>query len=104
VLPRPVRLPGGGRWQLETVAPRGVPHALAFSPDGSRLACGGGDGQVRVYGADGRLVRVFSGHSGWVRAVAWDRDGRRLASGGDDATLRLWDVAAGRAGPGLKGH
>lgn len=66
--------------------------ALAFSPDGSRLAIGSGDRFVRVinlrtWATEARL----EGHTHHVLCLAWSHDGQRLASGSADGTVRIWD-------------
>jgi eukaryotic-like serine/threonine-protein kinase len=85
--------------------PRGRIHALAFSPDGERLAaaCSGiaepfpeGHEVVVWDVATGRELVVCRGHSRGLRTVAFSPDGRRLASGAGDATWRLWDADTGK--------
>jgi len=71
--------------------------SLAFHPDGKRLASGGGDNTLFLWGEDseeevGKLVGPETG----TRALAFSPDGRWLASGDGDKAVRLWDVAGGR--------
>jgi WD40 repeat protein len=84
---------------------KGVPQALAFSPDGTMLACGGYDELVRLCDvATGREIRQFRGHWEGVKTVAFSPDGKTLASGSTDKTIRLWDPASGRERMRLTGH
>ncbi|MEU8310124.1 protein kinase [Actinomadura sp. NPDC048955] len=79
--------------------------AMAFSPDGSRLLTGAGDGKVRVWDvASGACVHVFGGHRAEVGALAVSQDGRLAASGDEHGVVRVWDLARGRRRNVLKGH
>ena len=72
--------------------------AVAVAPDGSWLASGGWDGEVRIWNAaTGRERAVFTGHTDQVAGVAVAPDGSWLASSGADGTVRIWDVTTGRA-------
>ena len=106
LIPRPARIPGIGRWQVETGLPCGGMHAVAWSPDGSLLACVTSSGTVRIYEPGTvRLVRVLPVRSvtRYVDAIAWSPDGRRLACVSRDNTIRISSVD-GTPGPILTGH
>jgi len=67
---------------------------LAYSPDGTRLAAGCGDGAIRLLDVGRRqVVAELRGHGEYVHAAAWSPDGARLVSGAGDLTVRLWDSA-----------
>ncbi|GAU70706.1 putative WD-40 repeat protein [Streptomyces sp. NBRC 110611] len=78
-------------------------RALAYSPDGERLALGTSSGRVAVYDGDARRrVGSLSGtyseaaqEKEPVTALAYSHDGTTLAVGGKDGTIRLWDAASG---------
>ena len=88
----------------------GAALAVAWSPDGSRLATGWMDGTVRIFewaggveghgdleGHGGRSavplqIAVLVGHTGPVRTIGWSPDGARIASGGEDRAIRVWDA------------
>lgn len=66
--------------------------SVAFSPDGSFVAAGSLDWNVRVWSvADGTLLRVLRGHSDSVYSIGWTPNGRSIVSGSLDCIAKLWD-------------
>jgi WD40 repeat protein len=67
------------------------PLILAFSPDGSLLACSGLSATVRLWDTQSGTLLQCLEHPGQVFAVAWSPDGWLLASSCFDGQLRLWE-------------
>ena len=51
-----------------------------------------------------KLMRVISGHLGWVRALAVEPENKWFASGAGDRTIKIWDLATGNLRLTLTGH
>jgi WD40 repeat protein len=88
-------------WQRQ---PPGWLNSLAFSPDGTRIVCSGGEDLVFWDVVTGKEVRRLRGHARPVYALAFSPDGKRLASAGQSGTIRLWDIAAGKEIHRFEGH
>jgi pleiotropic regulator 1 len=51
-----------------------------------------------------KLMRVISGHLGWVRALVVEPENQWFASGAGDRTIKIWDLAKGTLKLTLTGH
>jgi WD40 repeat protein/serine/threonine protein kinase len=81
------------RSQLTPAIKTGSPAlAVALSPDGKTLACGGMDGEVVLINTSTRQMRKLGTRASQVFSVAFSPDGTLLASGSGDRTVRLWDM------------
>jgi WD40 repeat protein len=80
-------------------------YRIAFSPDGERLACGGGTGSssppapasVKIWDVStGRKILELP-HAGFITGVAYSHDGRMIASGCVQAdNVQIWDASTSR--------
>jgi WD40 repeat protein len=82
--------------------------SVVWSPDGSRLASGGGSrgrGEVLLWDAhSGERLHTFADYPGSVFTVEWSPRGELLVSGDSDGMLRWWDIQRGECVRTRQGH
>lgn len=78
--------------------------AVAFSPDGSKVACSGNHSIYVLDLRNGAAPLILRHHTNWILSVAFSPDGETLASSSADCTICLWDVTRGALRGVLQGH
>src|SRR5208337_995505 len=86
--------------QLVLKGHTGGVYWASWSPDGSRLASAGNEGNVLVWDAStGGRITSLRAHPTGASAVCWSPDGRRLATASQDYTVQIHDAGAGFTAP-----
>lgn len=72
----------------------GTVNAVAYSPDGTRIASGSNDGTVRIWNATkGHIIYTCDSHSARVNSVTWSPSGNHIAFGSNDQTVQIWNAS-----------
>ncbi len=106
ILPSPqLRNTGGVLDSTTSRMPSDTIYALAWSPDGRRIASGGLDRTVQVRGTTtGVSILIYHGHGGSISALTWAPDGHSIASASLDKTIQVWDATNGDRRVTYDGH
>ncbi len=105
---------------VEVAPPRSYPlwiYCMAWSPDGRRLACGGGEdeGTLHLWSLDadnlasgtvGRMALEFQrvGARGSILDIAWKPSSSLVALACRDATVRIWNAQKSEPVTVIEGH
>ncbi|WP_413200687.1 hypothetical protein [Nostoc piscinale] len=68
-----------------------IVQSVSFSPDGQMIATASYDNTIKLWQADGKLIKTLEGHTQPVRSVSFSPKGDMLASASHDGTVKLWD-------------
>lgn len=103
-LERTIGTPDSGEMLVDRVT------ALDFSPDGKRLASGGGEpsrsGEIKIWNVEnGQLILGFKEpHSDTVFGLDFSPDGQTLASCAADRFVKVWNAADAKFIRSFEGH
>ncbi|MCX7665212.1 MAG: hypothetical protein N2112_06680 [Gemmataceae bacterium] len=68
--------------------------AMAVTADGNYMLTGSVDTSIRVWDIkNGRVIRIYPGHTATVNAIALSPDDRTFVSVSDDQSVKLWTLA-----------
>jgi serine/threonine protein kinase/WD40 repeat protein len=96
--------------ELISAASAGMTTAVAFSPDGARVAASSQDSKVRIWNvspgetAGGRAAdRIFDGKLALLSQLAWTTDGRQVIASTDGGSVMAWPVGTHQPNVSIKG-
>ncbi|KAM0339820.1 hypothetical protein ACHAPU_010773 [Fusarium lateritium] len=92
--------PGSGKASGSTARSESTPQNMSLTMRGAQAM----QQPKPEWHAPWKLMRVISGHLGWVRSLAVEPGNKWFASGAGDRTIKIWDLATGSLKLTLTGH
>ncbi|HBE72277.1 MAG TPA: hypothetical protein DDW52_29435, partial [Planctomycetaceae bacterium] len=78
----------------------GDQRTVSFSPDGTKLLCGGRDGEVNVWETQtGNVLAKYRAHRGRIFTAGFSSDSSKITSVGEDRRLVHYDLLAQKVLP-----
>ncbi len=78
--------------------------SLSFAPDGSGFAAGCGNGEVRIFAADGRWKQTAGAQGNWVNAITYSPDSKVIAVAAQNKEVWIYEPIHGWLLTHLSGH
>jgi len=101
------KLVGGGKGKASAAAPAPTNTSMALVKQAAKdraLALKAPTMPKPKWHPQWKLMRVISGHLGWVRCVTVDPANQWFVTGSADRTIKIWDMASGTLKLTLTGH
>jgi len=67
-------------------------QAVDIAPDGKRIVSASWDGTIKLWQANGKLIKTLEAHQGEVMDVHFHPEGNQFVSASLDGTVRLWQA------------
>ena len=77
---------------------------VQFSPDGQQFVSVGKGELIKLWRADGSLVKTLKGHGDQVYRAIFSHNSQLIASASADNTVRIWNAKTGESLRTLRGH
>ncbi|KAL6795511.1 hypothetical protein J3E68DRAFT_404487 [Trichoderma sp. SZMC 28012] len=82
--------------EIDPYDENGVIYAVAFSPQGTSIASGGHQHNIKIWDTQNfNIEKELRGHEDDVNSIVFSQDEKRLVSGSDDYTVKLWSLETG---------